>query len=354
MRKKKRDTVRGKGFLCLFFAVATLVCVMNTPYKVSARETDSPKNEVYLGGYVFGTRISTKGVLVVGLTAVTSGNKELFPARDAGICSGDIINTVNGKEVQSSEDLVASIENSNEGALEITLLRENSEIKVSLKAVKSDSDGTYKAGLWVRDSLAGIGTVTFIIPQTREFVGLGHGMCDSDTGVIMPVREGSVFGVSLGDIKRSSVGDPGELRGRLVGEKIGEITQNTPCGVYGRLDSDMSDRLVSLCDKESVKTGEASVICTLDSSSPKEYSAVIERICDASGETKNFIIRITDEELIAKTGGIVQGMSGSPIIQDGKLVGAVTHVLVDDPTRGYGIFVENMLNAAQMPMAKAS
>lgn len=311
---------------------------MNTPFKVSANE-----REVILGGDVFGTRITTKGVLVVGVTAVTVNNKELFPSRDAGICSKDIINTVNKEEVVSSEHLVSLIEKSEGRPIEIGFSRNGEDKSVTLCAVKSDSDGVYRAGLWVRDSLAGIGTVTFVIPETNEFAGLGHAMCDSDTGVIMPVRQGSVYGVRLGEIKKSGSGDPGELRGRLDGEKTGEVTVNSQGGVYGRLEKTLQNRRVKVCAAREVKTGEVTLVCTLDENGPKEYEAVIEKICDADGKTKNFIIKITDSTLLSKTGGIVQGMSGSPIIQNGKLVGAVTHVLIDDPTRGYGIFIENML-----------
>ncbi|MBE6618769.1 MAG: SpoIVB peptidase [Ruminococcaceae bacterium] len=350
MRKNKKGGTRGKRFLCLLFAALTLLSPMSAPQKISAHEVMAHQREVLVGGDVFGTRIDTRGVLVVGVTGVTSENKELFPARDAGICSKDIINTVNGKEVSGSEELVSLINESEGKATEIGFLRDGKEMSVTLSPVRSDSDGIYRAGLWVRDSLAGIGTVTFIIPETSEFAGLGHGMCDSDTGVIMPVKTGSVFGVRLGEIKRSDSGAPGELRGRLDGAQIGEITKNTPSGVYGRINLPTERRRAELCDKNEVKTGDVSVICTLDESGPREYAATIERICDADGETKNFIIKITDSELLSKTGGIVQGMSGSPILQNGKLVGAITHVLIDDPTKGYGIFAENMLENMAMPI----
>lgn len=349
MLSSRKGRVREKRFLCLFFAIAALISVMNAPYKVSANENESLRNEVLIGGDVFGTRISTKGVLVVGLTAVTSENKERFPARDAGICSKDIINRVNGEEAVSSEHLVSLIEKSEGRPLEIGFSRDGEEMSVMLSPVKSDSDGIYRAGLWVRDSLAGIGTITFVIPETREFAGLGHGMCDGDTGVIMPVRQGSVFRVHLGEIKKSGSGEPGELRGRLDSEKIGEVTKNSPSGVYGSLGDLRQERRALVCDKDEVKTGGVTVICTIDENGPKEYDAVIEKICDADGKTKNFIIKITDSALLSKTGGIVQGMSGSPILQNGKLIGAVTHVLIDDPTKGYGIFAENMLENMAMP-----
>lgn len=329
-------------------ALITFLLVFCGSISVSAEENGSCGEKVMVGGEIFGTRISTKGVLVVGLTGVISGKGERFPARDAGICSKDIINTVNGSEVINSEDLVSRIEKSGGKPLEIGITRDGKDTKVTLTPVIADSDGAYRGGLWVRDSLAGIGTVTFIIPETGEFAGLGHGICDPDTGVLMPVSRGGVFDVRLGDIKKGSAGEPGELRGRLDGEKVGSVISNTPSGIYGIFaEIPKGLTLLDVADRSEVKAGDVKIVCTLDEDGPKEYEAVIEKICDADGKTKNFVVRITDEELLLKTGGIVQGMSGSPIIQNGKLVGAVTHVLIDDPTRGYGIFAENMLETAQ-------
>ncbi len=314
---------------------------------VSAEENGAEEERVMIGGDVFGTRISTKGVLVVGVTSVISNGNERSPARDAGICSKDIINFVNGSEIKDSNDLISKIEKSEGKTLEISLTRDGKDMSVKLTPVLSDSDGIYRGGLWVRDSLAGIGTVTFIIPKTGEFAGLGHGICDPDTGVLMTVRKGSVFTVKLGDIKKGSVGDPGELRGRLCEEKIGSIIDNSFSGVCGVLSEvPQKDSLFEIAKQSEVKTGKVTVVCTVDSRGPCEYSAEIEKICDADGKTKNFIIKITDKKLLDLTGGIVQGMSGSPIIQNGKIIGAITHVLIDDPTKGYGIFAQNMLDTA--------
>jgi stage IV sporulation protein B len=223
----------------------------------------------------------------------------------------------------------------------------------ALSAVK-DKNGDYKGGLWVRDSIAGIGTVTFIDPKTGNFAGLGHGICDPDTGTLIPVKEGGVYGVVLNDIKKGNKGKPGVLRGCLDQSIKGKVKKNANSGVYGNLSKLPEDAItIDVARKNEVKTGKASVICSLDGK-VREYEASIEKIISADGAVKNFLIKITDQRLLALTGGIVQGMSGSPIIQDGKLVGAVTHVMVADPTEGYGIFIENMLAAAQMPMAKAS
>ena len=350
MRKKSRNRSCRVRVSAIFLALITLILVFCGSMSVAAQSVDSRGENVMIGGEIFGTRINTRGVLVVGVTGVVSGKGERFPARDAGICSKDIINTVNGKEILNSEDLVSRIEKSEGKPLEIGITREGKEISVTLTPIVADSDGAYRGGLWVRDSLAGIGTVTFIIPETGEFAGLGHGICDPDTGVLMPVSRGGVFEVVLGEIKKGSAGAPGELRGRLDGDKVGSVISNTPSGVYGIFaETPKESRLISLADRSEVKTGDIKIVCTLDENGPKEYDAVIEKICDADGKTKNFVVRITDEELLLKTGGIVQGMSGSPIIQNGKLVGAITHVLIDDPTKGYGIFAENMLENMAMP-----
>lgn len=344
MRKESGKTVCRTKVVSAVLVVATLLCFLCSGITVLAEESGVSEEKVMLGGEVFGTRISTKGVLVVGLTTIVSTGKERSPARDAGICSKDIITSVNGEEIKSGSDLISRIEKSEGRTLEISLVRDGKTVNVRLTPLPSDSDGIYRAGLWIRDSLAGIGTVTFIIPKTGEFAGLGHGICDPDTGVLMPVGKGSVFGVKLGDIKKGSAGEPGELRGRLAEEKIGSIVSNNVSGICGILSEIQSDgKLYAVASPSEVKTGKVSVVCTVDSSGAQEYSAEIEKICDADGEIKNFIIKITDEKLLGLTGGIVQGMSGSPIIQNGKLVGAITHVLIDDPTRGYGIFARNML-----------
>ncbi|MBR3714681.1 MAG: SpoIVB peptidase [Clostridia bacterium] len=351
MRKKSRKQLLCSKIPFWLVVCTTLVCFVSMGLCVSAQESSSVEEKVMVGGDVFGTRISTKGVLVVGITSVVSNGQERSPARDAGICSKDIINLVNGKEIEDKDSLISEIEKSEGKPLEISLTREGENISVILTPVLSDSDGVYRGGLWVRDSLAGIGTVTFLDPKTGAFAGLGHGICDPDTGVLMPVRKGSVYRVKLGDIKKGSAGAPGELRGILDDKKIGIITDNTKSGVSGIFsDTEKSSPFLQIARHSEVKIGKVTIISTVNADGPCEYSAEIEKICDADGRVKNFIIRITDKRLLDLTGGIVQGMSGSPIIQNGKLIGAITHVLIDDPTRGYGIFAENMM----ANMAKSS
>ena len=341
MRRIKENRIFRLKSLRMVITLLVLACMLLGSVSVSAKETGK-NDQVLLGGELFGTRIDVKGVLVVGLASVVSENGERYPARDAGICPKDIITAVDGVKISGANELVRIIEESKGRELSVTLEREGKEMILSMSGVVG-KDGKCKGGLWVRDSIAGIGTVTFIDPETGNFAGLGHGICDPDTGVLVPVEKGTVYGVILGDVRKGSEGKPGELRGRLDGVIMGEVTQNEQSGIYGRLSEMPKDpHVIKTARKSEVKPGKVSVVSSVDGQ-VREYEAEIEKIISNEGETKNFLIRITDERLIKMTGGIVQGMSGSPIIQNGKLVGAVTHVLIDDPTTGYGIFAENML-----------
>ena len=213
------------------------------------------------------------------------------------------------------------------------------------------SDERYKAGLWIRDSTAGIGTVTFIDPATGAFAGLGHGICDSDTGELVKPGRGIVVNVAISGVEKGQAGAPGELRGYFSSGKIGSLTGNTECGVFGvfaELPEGMSGDAKAIPAATSAEThdGDAEIICTSDSGTGR-YKVRISGIDRSGRPVKNFVVTVTDPDLIAKTGGIVQGMSGSPIIQDGKLIGAVTHVLVNSPEKGYGIFIDNMLTAGR-------
>ena len=227
--------------------------------------------------------------------------------------------------------------------------RGNLTFSVEVTAVKSVSEERYKLGAWVRDSSAGIGTLTFYDPGSGIFGGLGHAVCDIDTGEILPLQSGEVVPVNISGVVRGEVGEPGELRGSFAkGSVLGTLAQNGETGVYGQMRGFLTNQeAMSVAMKQEVHTGSAQIITTIDSGGYQYYDVQIEKVHFNDGSpTRNLIVRITDETLLEKTGGIVQGMSGSPIIQDGKLVGAVTHVFVNDPTRGYGIFAENMLKTA--------
>jgi stage IV sporulation protein B len=220
----------------------------------------------------------------------------------------------------------------------------------------TDESGEYKIGVLVKDSAAGIGTITFIDPETMTFAGLGHGIFDGAGGEPIPFAFGSAEDVMLTGIVMGKVGAPGELRGSFVGHKMGKLLKNDVTGVYGilvEIPEALQAEKYPVCKSSDIKEGKAHIYATVDGDGRKQYEIEIFGI-EKEGKDRNFSVRITDEALLAKTGGIVQGMSGSPIIQDGKLIGAVTHVLVNDPTRGYGIFIENMLEAANTAMTKAS
>ena len=298
----------------------------------------------------------TAGVLVVGFNEkITVGGKN--PAKAAGLKINDVILSVNGKEILGAAELNEAIEGSRGQPLKVRYSREGKEYECSLTPAYYEVEKRYSAGIYARDSGAGIGTVTFIVPESHEFGGLGHGICDGETGCLIPMQRGAVVGVKINGIVKGLSGTPGEVKGYFNSGKTGTLLSNTDCGVYGvlaELPREIHGEPVSIGTRNEIKDGKAYVYTMLDSNKVERYEIKISDIQrDATGN-KCFSVKVTDSRLIAKTGGIVQGMSGSPIIQNGKLVGAVTHVLINDPTSGYGIFIENMLSAAQMPMAKAS
>jgi stage IV sporulation protein B len=294
------------------------------------------------GGGVFGVKIKQEYPTVVDAKGV--------PALKVG----DVILSVGGKRVKTAEDVRKIVKASGGNSLTIRALHHGSEIAVEIRPSLQGDE--YKIGISLRDGAAGLGTVTFIDPETGLFGGLGHGICDSESGEIISMESGKVCGVILGGIHKGESGKPGELCGILTDQIIGDLTVNCDCGVFGIITdrSAFSGQTIKIGRREEVTEGEATIITTLKNGKTAEYKIEIYDIDKSSDGSKSFRIRVTDETLKALTGGIVRGMSGSPIIQNGKLIGAVTHVLVADPTEGYGIFIENMLNSAERPMAKAS
>lgn len=300
-------------------------------------------------GQPFGMKIYTKGVLVTEISDVATKNGNVNPAKAAGIKKGDYIVSVDGIKVYTNEDLVEIIENSNGKNLKFEVSRNNTTIHFSLCAVKSVETDTYKIGIWVKDSSAGIGTLTFYSPANGVICGLGHGICDSDTEELLELNSGEMVTAEILSIVKGEIGSPGKLTGKLNYKTLGEINLNSEIGVYSKLIGDLTfNKLTEIALKQEIKDGEAQIISTIDGGEPTAYNCYIKiRSANYLSKTQNLLITVTDERLLSATGGIVQGMSGSPIIQNGKLVGAVTHVLVDDPTKGYGIFAENMLETAQ-------
>ena len=295
---------------------------------------------VVLSGDNFGIKIFTKGVMVVGMSDVEGG---INPAKKAGMKIGDIILKVNNKSVNSNQELSRIINNSNGYQLVCSVRRNSKTFNITFKPVYSKDTASYKAGIWVRDSSAGLGTMTFYSSVNGAFAGLGHGIVDVDTGVLLPINSGEIVKTEILSITKSTYGNAGEINGAFTGEVQGKIINNAPCGLYGFLNRfDKQKELIKISNKQDVKEGSAKIFTTLDNSGPKYYNCEIESIDYNNKSQKNLLIRITDKKLINKTGGIVQGMSGSPIIQNNQLVGALTNVFVNNPTKGYAIFSDEM------------
>ena len=290
------------------------------------------------GGIPFGIKIRSEGVMVV---SVEDGS----PAKNAGIRPGDVIMSINGEKVTTNAEISEKIQDTPSGAT-VVFKRKDSEI--SVKLTPNENGGELKVGAWVRDSAAGIGTLTYYNPESGAFGGLGHAVSDITTGEAVPLGAGEITHAQIYDIIRGKEGSAGELCGIILpNSDIGGIEENRSSGVFGKLYEPLEGETVPVAFRQEVQPGAATIITTLDDGCPKEYSIEIERInlLDLNG-SKAMVIRITDSELLEKTGGIVRGMSGSPIIQNGMLAGAVTHVLVNDPTRGYAVFAETMLEGA--------
>lgn len=313
----------------------------------------SPKT-VYVGGQVVGISLTTDGVLVLGSGEVkTKSGTVAEPVKNI-LKSGDYIVEINGEKVNEKEKLVDYIQECSGNSITLKVNRNNEIIEVAIKPELAE-DGTYKIGAWIRDDTAGIGTLTYIDPKTGRFGALGHGITDIDTGTLLNVLTGEVYKARVMSINRGTKGDPGEIVGMMTRSEnnyIGSLYMNENIGIYGdvgdvddcvdMLDLD-DDSLFEVGYSSSVHEGEIIIISEC-LGSREEYTAEIETVEHSDVKSEKAIsIKITDERLLDGTGGIIQGMSGSPIIQDGKLIGAVTHVLVDDPTRGYGIFIENMI-----------
>ena len=306
---------------------------------------ESPK-KVMLAGTLFGLRMYSDGVMVVGLSDFDSDGKKVNPAKESGIRQGDIIRSAGGKAVYTNADFAAAVKNT-KGALSINLTDSEGKTKdVTLTPAHSDADGCLKTGMWVRDSAAGLGTLTYIDPQSGSFGGLGHGICDADTHGIIPIHDGEIVSARISGVRKGVRGKAGEIMGYLGGGELGVLQSNSSRGAFGRYTADLPDfREYEAAVKQEIRQGKAKLLCTVTSDCvPRLYDIEIENIKYSGEPTKNMIVRVTDDNLLRETGGIIQGMSGSPIIQNGKFVGAVTHVFVNDPKRGYAIFAENMLS----------
>lgn len=296
-------------------------------------------------GDTFGVKMFTKGAMVVGMMQIPTASGACCPGKDAGIKEGDMILSVNEQPISRNEEVAQLIENSKGNSLHIEIQRGEQVENVVLTPVLSSIDHKYKSGIWIRDSAAGIGTITYIDPVSNVFAGLGHAICDIDTGEILPVGKGEVCDVTIHDITKGKSGTPGELLGVFTSnESIGNIVYNNDTGIYGQLfESTQPQTSYLLAYKQEIQPGDATILCSLENGEKKEYQIQILSVdYTDKTQTKNMTIQVVDPTLLELTGGIVQGMSGTPILQNGKLVGAVTHVFVNNPEKGYAIFAENM------------
>jgi stage IV sporulation protein B len=311
---------------------------------------------LYPGGQPVGVKLNTQGVLVVALSDIeTEDGKGTSPGAVGGLQVGDSIIKINNISITSSEQVAKLVDNSEGKEITLTINRKGNELIKKIKPVKSAGDDKYKMGLWVRDTTAGVGTLTFYDEKSKKFAALGHPITDADTGTILSISSGQIVSSSIVSVRKGARGNPGELKGIFVDEEatLGDIYKNTDCGIFGStnksLVNDKFDKPMKIGLRQEIKEGPAKIITTIDGGEPKAYAIEIQKLLpqDTPGP-KSMVIKVTDPVLLEKTGGIVQGMSGSPIIQGNKIVGAVTHVLINKPDVGYGIYIEWMLKDADI------
>ena len=339
MKKAKR---RG----AVFFLAAAALCVgicsdPGTSVQVSSAQADMPRTLIP-GGQAVGVALKTQGVLVISRV---SRQEIKTPLR-----VGDVILSVQGREIASAQELSARIAESDADSVELSVLRAGRAIRMKAATPVSSADGRRRLGVWVRDSTAGVGTLSYIDPRTQAYGALGHAIVDGDTGDMLAVKDGAIMKADVVGVTRGERGSAGELRGSFLkeGRQIGTLEHNCTYGIYGMMHTAMEGLLypqgVPVGGRNQAHEGKATIISTVDEQGPQEYAVEILRCFEQdSPSQKGMILRVTDERLLEKTGGIVQGMSGSPILQDGKIIGALTHVYLSDPTRGYGMYIEWML-----------
>ena len=297
-------------------------------------------------GCAVGIELSTGGVMVAGVSQVQTADGPVSPAEAAGLKTGDVITAVNGRATPDAQAFLSALTSLSGAPAELTVRRDDREMLLRIMPAQSE-DGRWQLGLWLREGVSGIGTVTYFDPETGQFGALGHGINDLESGSLLPFEGGTITGASVVDVVKGAPGSPGELCGQPDREQVlGELQKNTGCGIFGTAGFGSAGEPVPIAAPQEVHLGPASILATVYGGGVEEYSVEISRIYRQPEEHRFLMLTVTDPALIARTGGIVQGMSGSPILQDGKLVGAVTHVLLSDATRGYGIGIQDMLQAA--------
>lgn len=321
--------------------------------KITLKEVDVDviKNvKVVPVGNAIGLKLYTKGVLVVGMNEVENEeNQTIKPYENTGIVEGDMIISVNNNAITSTSDLLAEVSKSNGKELQVEYVRDGNIYETDIKPEKIEGN-MYKLGLWVRDSAAGVGTITYYEPSTKRFAALGHGIMDIDTGELLEIANGEIVTTNIISVIKGEKKNPGEIRGSIVNQNtVGKISKNTEIGIYGTLTNPSplnidTTKEIEVAARKEIKLGSAKMICTLENNNTKEYDIEIQKIDINNNENnKSMVIKVTDKELLEKTNGIIQGMSGSPIIQNGKLIGAVTQVFLSSPDMGYAIFADLMI-----------
>ncbi len=313
----------------------------------TVRTVNVETRSVQVCGTPFGVKMFSDGALVVAFSDQYTNQGTENPAKEAGLKLGDLIVSAGGHAVRSNEELTQAITDAAGNVIPIVYRRDGVQHTTMLTPVQDASTGAYRAGLWVRDSSAGIGTMTFLDPLNGTFAGLGHAISDTDTGADITLLSGEIVPVVITGCVSGTAGSPGELRGEFSAAAAGTVLANDSTGVYGEYLAAISGQSCPVMQPQEIALGDAEIWTTISGSTPRAYSVRIEQVnMTSSDPNRNLLVKVTDPELLAATGGIVRGMSGSPIVQNGRLVGAVTHVLVNDPTRGYGIFATTMLEKA--------
>ena len=306
---------------------AALVLAVSPPAAAVTRQQDM----VVPMGRAVGIKLFSDGVVVVGLSDISTETGDVNPARACGLKEGDIITHINSEEVDSIEEVRSLLQESEGEAMHIRALRGSKPLQMTARAVQCSADGSYKLGAWIRDSMAGIGTMTFYQPASGTFGALGHGISDVDTALLMPLESGSIMYAEVANVQKGASGQPGQLKGSFqVCNDLGQLWANTGCGIFGTL-TDQSlagDRqAVPAADRSEVQTGPATILSNIRGTEVEEFDIEIVKIFSESPtDSRDFMVKVIDSDLLSSTGGIVQGMSGSPILQNGKFVGAVTHV----------------------------
>lgn len=315
------------------------------PVKTTSIIQSKPK-KVSVSGESFGIKLYTDGVIIVGIRDVETDKGKCNPAKEAGLEKGDIIIEINGKKVYSADSVTDILNDNNGKDYKITVKRNGNYKEFLLKPAYSSSQGCYKVGLWVRDSTAGVGTITYYDKSNNTVSALGHPITDVDTNEIMPILDGEAVRATVTKIYKSKAGEAGSLFCEFTNDIIGTLKKNCQSGIYGKYTCTLKNTYeYEVASPNEIVRGPVQILCTIDSGKAKFYNAQISRISYRENKKgKNMVVKITDERLLEKTGGIVQGMSGSPIIQNGKLVGALTHVIVDSPEKGYAIFAQDMVD----------